>query len=143
MIGTQEKVIGQNKYSVMQLGGHKSLEVAARLGNMLGDTSGEILSSEADWGRAVGKFLKSLSPENLRYLADAMASHTDVTTPDGKSPRLSDVFDAHFRGRTLEMFQWLIFALEVNFADFLDGIKGFLGNLAAGSKIQEVQKTTE
>ena len=72
----------------------------------------------------------ALSEADLGYFCEKFGSCSFVHLEDGKLPRLDKVFDDHFAGRTGAMVKWLVFAVEVNFADFLDGAKARLGKLS-------------
>lgn len=56
---------------------------------------------------------------------------TTLVEKDGKQFPLMPVFDDLMRGRTVTLLKLVRFALEVNYSDFFDGLRGKLGSLTA------------
>ena len=77
---------------------------------------GKVVTKDFDLGDLFTRL--TLDEEDLTYFCDAFAEKTFVVQPDGKMPRLDNVFDAHFAGHYIDLVQWLAFAVRVNFADF-------------------------
>jgi hypothetical protein len=76
--------------------------------------------SAGDIGDAVEVLFDRLPPRRIDELMTLFAEHSDVFGDgfgDGGAP-LAKNFDEHFAGRYAAMYQWLWFALRVNFADF-------------------------
>lgn len=70
--------------------------------------------------QAVQTALSALPDAQMDDIIGLLAEHTDVYGPgfgDAGAP-LSSHFAEHFAGRYRAMFEWLWFALKVNFADF-------------------------
>lgn len=68
----------------------------------------------------VERAFKALPSERLDSIIEQLAETTDVFGEgygDAGAP-LGRNFDEHFAGRYKAMYQWLFFALKVNFADF-------------------------
>ena len=113
-------------YDVTQLGGIDARNVLLRLMKSLGPSLGALADSPLS---AVFEKL-ALSEADLGYFCEKFGSCSFVHLEDGKLPMLDKVFDDHFAGRTGAMVKWLVFAVEVNFSDFLDGAKARLGKLS-------------
>ena len=122
---TEEKKIGPCTYKVTQLGAIKGraafLRLVKVLGPMLGgavDQDGKVRDKDFDLGKLFASM--TLDEDDLTYFCDLFGERTFVVKPDGKMPRLDNVFDEHFAGQYIDMVQWLAFAVKVNFADFFD-----------------------
>jgi hypothetical protein len=107
------KTIGAHTYEVRQLGGLEARKMLVRLAKMLGGV----------FGGDIAAGIASLSEEDSEYLFNTMSQHTCVRVSKDQAPELYRIFDEHFSGRTFEMMQWLVFALEVNFPDFLERLR--------------------
>jgi hypothetical protein len=135
----QEKTIKGNTYRVKQLGAKEGRRVLARLLQILGGGVAGLAEAFAGDGGKVSAFkgvqaiADQMTPEQMDFFCDTFAKLTQVTLQDGKTPLLSDVFDEHFAGNYWEMTEWLLFALEVNFGNFLDA-SGTIGNLFSQPK---------
>ena len=67
--------------------------------------------------RAIVGLVDRLEKHKLREVIGILANVTAVEMSKG-SPELSSIFDVHFRGRIKAMYQWLAFALRVQYQDF-------------------------
>lgn len=133
-------VIDGYQYVVRQLGARTGRKIADELFRALlpalielaasgDDKKGVKLESiiegltAASARNAIEIALKALPPARVDALIDTLAGLTDIYSPgsdefgDSGAP-LSRQFDDHFAGRYKAMYQWLVFALKVNFADF-------------------------
>jgi hypothetical protein len=70
-------------------------------------------------GDALIALSDNVSEEDMEYICDTLAACTELDNVGSWVPLAAD--KDHWAGRYLEKFQWLIFALEVNYADFLGG----------------------
>lgn len=120
MLKQSEKVIGNNTYKVTALGAIKGRAVFIMLLRLFGATADGLKKDTLL--SALQDLAKNLTDADLTFLCDTFAKVTDVQLPDGRSPRLADVFDLHFSENYLEMFEWLAFCLEVNFSSFFRGL---------------------
>lgn len=122
MFKVEERKIGDSTYKVSQLGAIKGRSVMLRLTKCLGPALVGLASRET-LKASIPDLLANMDieEEDLTYFCDSFAEKTFVVTPDGKMPRLDNVFDLHFAGRYMEMIQWLGFCLEVNYAGFFRG----------------------
>lgn len=102
-------------------------------------------------GAALEAFQKSAKDEDVDFIEDAMASVTKIvnvaTMTNGSTQEtttdLVTVFDDHFAGNYGEMFEWLLFALEVNFAGFTKGKNfGMLFSILAKSAEEKMGSTS-
>jgi hypothetical protein len=138
---TKHKTIGDrgNVYHVTQFGARHGGRVLVRLLKMIGGAAGEALKSEGDFdmnvvGNVVANLAETVSENDFDYLCDTFAVATEVEI-NGKSVPLSTegVFDVHFAGAYIELGQWLLFAVEVNFGSFL-GAGGILKRATDGAR---------
>ncbi len=115
---TKDKSIAGVTYRVTQLTATKGRAVFVRLAKLFAGMAGAKNMEDR-----IAGILGKLSDDDLKFVCDVFASATQVHAPGDKGwPQLSDVFDLHFAGRYLEMFQWLAFCLEVNFSGFFPGV---------------------
>lgn len=127
MINTVTKTIGETSYAVSQLGALQGREALRRLAAIAGPA--------IEGGETVffGKLVASIQKDDLEYFCNLFAKSTIL---DGKVP-LASTFDVHFAGNYGDMLEWLIFAMEVNFKSFLDGVlKRMAGALVAAAPAQ-------
>jgi hypothetical protein len=91
----------------------------ATLGNLL---SALTVGSEM----ATLEFFERLASAELKSMIMNLAASTVVVEKRGqKEPELERVFDTHFAGKLHKrLFPWVLFALQANYADFLDGQSG-------------------
>ena len=64
-----------------------------------------------------------------RELFGLMIPMTMIVESDGKEPKLSANFTAHFRGRPKSMYLWFAFAMKTNFRDFFSGLDGVMSRV--------------
>lgn len=125
----KSKQIGDCTYRVRQLPAVQGRKVLVRLMKMFGPALGSMESN----GNAEGNVLQMLSTalENLDEdmfdsLCDTFAKYTEFELPNGNYIGLGEqgMFDQHFTGKMGQMTQWLVFCVQVNFADFLGVLSG-------------------
>ena len=119
MLGSQERVIGGVTYKVFQLGALTGRAALVRLVKLMG---GALSGDRRDVGSIIAKVAESLSESDVAYFCDLFAPQTTVTTAPGKSPKLDTIFDLHFAGKYMELFEWLRFCVEVNFGNVFTGL---------------------
>jgi tail assembly chaperone len=71
----------------------------------------------------VTDFCERLSDDELGYFCETLGSCTEIVGDASSATLTTQLQDVHFAGHLLDMFKWLAFALEVNYADFLSAIK--------------------
>jgi hypothetical protein len=127
---TQDKIIGDNSYTVTQFGATKSLKMLHRVGKFIAEPlsklAGEIKpgASIADQnittetlGKAVQCFFTSCDENTFEVtVKDLLTSTTRNNKPIN--------FDIDFCGKIGELLKVLAFILEVNYKDFFSGIGG-------------------
>ncbi len=117
----QSRAIGPCKYIVTPLGASAGLRVLTILLRVFGPALDSV-KSFGDVEAAVLLGLRSITERldgaDLEAVQRALAEQTLVELSPGKQPKLSAIFDHHFAGDYLPLFQWLVFALEVNYASF-------------------------
>lgn len=138
MIKTSEHRIGNHTYRITQLPVSKGRPLLVRLTRVLGPVVAELLRdgeklSEAGAGAVAGairELATRLTDEDLSYVCDALAEHTEVSMGDGKWVRLSGVFELHFAGAYDEMLKWIGAGIEANYRSFFSGLTS--GSLSFG-----------
>lgn len=114
MLGVKETEIGEHTYKVTQLlvrEGHPilyNLQLAVAEG----------LTSQ---GSTIAAAFKALPESKLDAMCKKFAEQTLVTYRSESGEReeqLSKIYDLHFAGKYEELYQWLFFCVEVNFAGF-------------------------
>lgn len=128
-IQSDKRTIGEHTYRVTQLTALKGRALFTRLVRFLGPAAAGALGSRRglgalDKGALMSDLATRVTDEELGYFCDVLGECTEIIGASGKAERLDrELFDVHFAGRMLDMFKWLQFALEVNFADFLSVLR--------------------
>lgn len=117
-----------------------ALEGARTLRDLLNAQTGVAL------GRAVGTLAETLTEEAFDEIVSLLADYTRVSLKAGEWMPLKSVLEVHFAGPPPEFFQWVGFALKVNYSGFFSE-QGPLGPLlarakAAAAKARESQSTS-
>jgi hypothetical protein len=144
-LDAETKEIDGHTYKVMMLDPLVATDLLADIGQILAPTLGAIggvlakekgdtlnkmfdgfeadddTNIDAAIEKAVVGFFQRFDKAKQRELIQTLAKVTVVVMPDGKEPRLQDTFQIHFRGRLKALYQWLAFALKVQFQDFFSG----------------------
>ncbi len=81
-----------------------------------GAESSDLLGENLE--KAILSLIDRLSKEKQREVIGILAGVTSVQQEDDAWPSLESIFTVHFRGRLKAMYQWLAFALQVQFKDF-------------------------
>jgi hypothetical protein len=123
----QSTVIDGQTYTVYPLDPLTANDILIDLGHVIGPSLGA-LASASDQGEpgsqlineAIGGLFKRIEKEKMREIIDRLSKVTEVATDGGKVPQLSTIFVLHFKGRIGALYQWLWFALKVQFKDFFD-----------------------
>ena len=139
---TKNKQIGGFEYTCTQFPPQKALRVLTKLTKYLGaplaklmqntDSKKSMLEQEIDSldiGGAILSLGASLGDDDLYVLAKDICESVVLgmkdNTPGALSGQLNEkIFDAHFMGGDglKRLFQVMIFAIEVNYSDFLGDI---------------------
>ncbi len=151
---SQTKAIAGRQFEVFKLPPLDANDVLIEIVEVVGPALGKLADAstkakktsildleldEIEVGDAIEFVAKSLTKERLRSLIGTMSK---VSHCDGK--RLADVFDIVFRGDLAAMYQWLFFAIEVNFGNFFDFLRSAIGRgRAAVSQADQFQTTSE
>ncbi len=138
-IETREKLIGQHRYKVTQLGAKQGRGLLVRLTKLAGPGIGAFVgglgarkSADTDSAIAMGisqalyDLATRITEDEVGAILDDLAKNTVIVLGD-REPRLSDIFDGHFAGRYDEMIKWAAFCLEVNYHSFFAGSGGSSG----------------
>lgn len=134
---SQTKAIAGRQFEVFKLPPLDANDVLIEIVEVVGPALGKLADAstkakktsildleldEIEVGDAIEFIARSLTKERLRSLIGTMST---VTHCDGK--RLTEVFDIVFRGDLAAMYQWLFFAIEVNFGNFFDFLRSAIG----------------
>ena len=120
MLSPKDKVINGRTYSVTPLSAVKGRSLLVKLGPTLAAGMAALASKDVT---AATKIFETLDENLLTYVCDTLAPSTQVTV-DGRTDPLNKtgLQDQLFQANYLEMFQWILFCLEVNYSDFLRGL---------------------
>jgi len=120
---TESKRFGSHVYTVTQLNAVTGRKALLRLMKIVGPAfEAGLRGGDASGYVAVAN---ALPESELEYFCDLLAAQTTVRGgeyAEESAPQLDKVFAMHFADDYFEMFQWLGFALEVNFASFFRGL---------------------
>lgn len=154
MQNQQTRQIGDHEYTVLQLPAITALKLLTRIGKGVGPALGELakaLSSQQGKslqdmdigavGAGMAALLAGLEGDELLAILTTLYSTTSYTEFDPKAgqPRKYElanpsVVNAHFQGKVTRMLQVAAFALEANYADFFDGLRGQLARAPIPAK---------
>jgi hypothetical protein len=125
----QTKEIGASTYLVRQLPATQAQRLFVRLSKLVGPAIAELTTGGKDGLKgAAMHVLGGLEPSDVEDITKQMAKMSEV---DNKP--LDKIFDVHFTGKQAELWQWLLFALEVQYKDFFDVLRGLFAEAAVGS----------
>lgn len=143
------KTIGGSTYEVFMLpatiGFDMFMDLARIVGPAIGvvfdgadlkdiESVGDLAFTGDVFEKAARQIFQAEEKETVKATIQKLAAHTQV---DGK--KLSEVFETHFQGKIGKLSKWFVFALEVNFKDFLDVSRTSLGR-AIAAKAGEAEK---
>ena len=127
------------KYKVFMMDPLDAGDMIADIGKVFGPSLGALASGDSNTGlldadgdslgKAISSFFDKVTKEKQREILSAMSKLSYVIMPDGSEPKLSSVFNAHFRGRVSSMYKWCFFAMKVQFADFFSGLETAISQL--------------
>jgi hypothetical protein len=135
---TQTKVIDGVEITVQQLPPRRATRLLIKIAGYIAPALGEVAPSlkgglaGADvsaLGVAVGRLAKDLGPDEFDALTNEILEQSWATV-GGKRQELLRVIDAVFQGKPFGIFQSVVFALEVNYGNFSDALRGALGEQA-------------
>lgn len=136
----EEKQIGENLYSVTQFPPTEALkyqlELFKLLGKPLGGLFGEIDLKEINLDKEITFANMKIDIANgAAMLADSInpEKHVGFIKSMLRLVRVNDNnlnFDRHFQGKIMEIFEVLLFVIQVNFPDFFSRIGGRLDALS-------------
>jgi hypothetical protein len=144
MIASFERSFGDITVRVVQLPAMKALRLYPRLAKVLGSALRELkldgklgdISVEIA-GKMLESFGANVSPDELENLVQTLLGEASVTYPVEEGQRtgeFSKVASLAFAGQTMTLMRVVLFALEVNFADFWRSLPALQGRGGAASK---------
>lgn len=123
----QRKTIEGVTFCVTPLGYGKARKAFVRLTKAVGPalaSGAGVKPEDMDVQAILGALVDNVDDSDLEWFAEAFGTATKFSTDGDKFPFLrGPEREVLFTGRLLLFFQWLAFALEVNFSDFLDFLK--------------------
>lgn len=124
MRSPETREIGEHTFEVTPLGFTAGRKLFVRLSRAFGPAIGHLSTGRPqDLAAALSSALEGLSDEDLNHVSEIFGETTRVVQ-GAKMPYLSkDLRETLFAGRILLFFQWIAFALEVNYADFFGEFK--------------------
>lgn len=128
-VKTEERRIGDHTYRVTQLTALKARALFARLVRFVGPAAATAIGAGmkinmSQLGSLLSELTERVSDDELGWFAARLGECSYLVGDNGKALQLEpSVVDMHFAGSLLDMFKWMAFALEVNFADFLSELK--------------------
>ena len=137
MLDSEKTTINSVGYQVTKLPYKASKRVLLRLYKALGPALGQgladalagpsglrsVLGTEIGpaLGAAVRTLAETLAEDDFDFVVEALAEYTQISKSEGKWLPLKQEMEFHFAGNMPELFQWLAFALRVNYGGFFDG----------------------
>lgn len=146
MLETRQKKIGEVEYQVRQLTAPVGRKLLVRLFKVLGPPLSAAFAGlpEGEGGAvsigdlktraladAIMLLADTISEEELEHIVTVLAESTQYSKEPDKWLSLKTDKDFHWSGKFLNMFQWIAFCLEVNYADFLGGSESLAGFVSA------------
>ena len=124
----QTKRIGEASYEVLPLATGMSLKVLSRVLKMAAPAFAD-LKSMAEAASAVVALLSELAAgldeDALAFVTAEFAKVTTVSIGDKKLPLGGErgIYEEHFRGDIMGLFEWLKFAAEVTYGPLFERLK--------------------
>jgi len=119
----RSKTIGSSTYTVRLLAPDVAhdlfLEIMKSVGPALagGVVDGDLANQ--DVSKVLKDILDRLDLETVKRARQLIKEVTEVSV-NGKMLPLGTIYEIHFRGKLMELSQWLLFGLETQYSDFLD-----------------------
>lgn len=146
VLPTVEVVIDGETYSIRMLDGTVGFPLYTRLISCAGSAVKDLGKLDGDPSdlavRALGALVAGLPQDLYEQARSLFADSCVLHRPDGKQPRLKNVFGTHFAGRYAHMSKWMLECFKVNFADFLDENGPLADLLSIAGKLSQSQKTS-
>ncbi len=121
------KQIGASTYMVRQLPATQAQRLFVRLSKLVGPAIAELTGNgKAGIKTAAVHVFAQLNESDVEDITKQMAKMSEA---DGKPLHL--IFDHHFTGKHAELWQWLLFSLEVQYQDFFDVLRGLFDDAGA------------
>ena len=120
------RVIGGLTYTVQPLPARKSLQVMTRVLKMAAPGFGDFASlsqAASALGELFAGFAETLDEGVILFVCDAFAEVSRVEVAPGKALALAGQWDDHFRGKPVELFEWVKACAEVSFGPLVDAAR--------------------
>lgn len=127
MLKTQSKLIGNTTYHVTALPSTQARHLFVRLSKMLGPSLATLMQgksftelkddiSNVEIGPALSTLCQNLSEKDFDYIVEVLGAHTQIETNGAVLPLTRENQELHFADKFWDIFLWVGFALEVNYA---------------------------
>ncbi len=133
--------IGDHDYECSQLTWGASTQLFGRLLKSLGPAMGTVAGASAvskglmgaEMGPAVKMLAKDLTADDVMYIVNKFLDQKAIKLKHdmGYKPMTMEMWDLHFTGQFFNSLKVIVFALKVNFGDFLDGVRDAVGEAPA------------
>ena len=119
---SHKREIGGDNYEVFMLPPRVSMGMLVDLGKLFGPALESLKNDDGENSESVylavaGNLLSHIEKSTLNSVCDKLS---EVTHVNGMP--LNKVFDSHFMGKMGALMQWLMFALETQYSDFLGAL---------------------
>ncbi len=138
MLASEKRTIDDLDFEVSQLPVKDARAVLVRLTRVIGPALAAFAKDGAKSlgdidhmtvANALSTLASSMSEEDLEYLCEKFGKVSKVKVGELMLP-VDKAGDAVFSGRLTVMFKWIWFAIEVNYSDFLGGLRDMSGRLS-------------
>ncbi len=130
----ERRKIGDHDYQCSQLTWGVANEVFARLLQSLGPAVGNLVGPsksllDVDVGPAIARLASDLRAEDVEFIVQRLMDEKVMKYKTSKGGFVAfnmETWNVHFTGHFFNSLRLLRFALEVNYGDFLDGVRAAL-----------------
>ena len=128
------RVINGTSYETTTLDAIKGRSVFLRLLKVLGGGASSAAERVQKGSIAAGVSgiagaIERLSDEDLTFFVEAFCPMSTVALSNGNRVPLPDLYAVHFAGKMKEHMAWLLFCVEVNYADFFGDARAQLAEI--------------
>ena len=126
---TNRKTIGGAEYEIGMLKWGAANELFGRLVKSLGAALGKLATGNSmvnvDIGPVIGKLAQDLTSDDILDIRDILIGEKAIKFKTGQGWPAMDknMWEVHFAGKYFDSMKVIVFALKVNYGDFLDGVR--------------------
>jgi len=127
-----KKMINGNEWEVLPWDGMHGLKMQAKLGRVIGPVLGSAGGSESVMDADVQSVITALADRiDERETPELIRAMLHGTSVEGKDITIDRVFNEHFSANYGELYQGLMFIVQVNFGDLFSMVAAIGGRSAA------------